>query len=105
MGLTFFGSRILTRVAGFGRAGAATRGLTVFVGDGLATGGSKPVIQLVEIIRIEGEIDVRFLISRVSHLVTRRTVRSFRVKNRTPNFGDGGGVIRSRCFKYFPHTV
>lgn len=52
-----------------------------------------------------GEIDVRFLISRVSHLVTRRTVRSFRVKNRTPNFGDGGGVIRSRCFKYFPHTV
>ena len=54
MGLTFFGSRILTRVAGFGRAGAATRGLTVFVGDGLATGGSKPAIQLVEIIRTEG---------------------------------------------------
>ena len=31
--------------------------------------------------------DLRFLISRVSHLVTRRTVLSFRVKNLTPNLG------------------
>lgn len=32
-------------------------------------------------------MNIRFLISRVSHLVTRRTVRSLRVRNRTPNFG------------------
>lgn len=49
--LTFFGSRILTRVAGFGRADAGARGLTVLVGDGLSGGGgSKPEIQLIEII-------------------------------------------------------
>jgi hypothetical protein len=44
--LAFFGSRILTRVAGLGRAGAATRGLIVLTGDEVdgGGGGSKPVI-------------------------------------------------------------
>ena len=41
-------------------------------------------------------MDLRFLISRVSHLVTRRTVRSFRVKNRTPNLGNGGVILNVR---------
>jgi len=40
--LTVLGSRILTRVAGLGRA---TRGFTVLTGDGVrGGGGSKPVI-------------------------------------------------------------
>lgn len=43
-------------------------------------------------------MNIRFLISRVSHLVTRRTVRSLRVRNRTPNFGcdddDDDGIGR-----------
>jgi hypothetical protein len=44
MGLFVFGSRILTRVAGLGRAGAVVRGLTALTGDGVrgGGGGSKP---------------------------------------------------------------
>jgi hypothetical protein len=44
MGLIFLGSRILTRVAGLGRAGVATRGLTVLIGGGIGATGSKPGI-------------------------------------------------------------
>jgi hypothetical protein len=41
-------------------------------------------------------LNIRFFISRVSHLVTRRTVRSFRVKKRTPNFGSGGVILNTK---------
>ena len=49
--------------------------------------GSRPAMEKKFFVERHSLDDLRFLISRVSHLVTRLTVRSFRVKNLTPNLG------------------
>ena len=61
------------------------------LGDGRTRagfGGSRPERRRSVVLHVERIFGrLRFWISRVSHLVTRRTVLSLRDRNRTPNFG------------------